>query len=155
MSFDFESINVDYFVNEYLEQNQVRRWYETRSGHRFLGRKNLHLTTFTFDNGALEVLDTLICEGVELGITTGFLSHWTRESTGEPLQVSHTPVEIAHGVFLYHTFESSVNFRRLAGTNYAISFSMVYRSRHNHAKCRENGTHYVLENRVFNKTFEV
>lgn len=152
---DYESINVDAFVNAYLTGVQLDNWYSTRSGHRFLGHEGKKLIIFTFENDKPKVKDTLSCESVNLSFADGMFSLWRKQSTGDILEISHIPTEIADKVFLYHTFDSNVNYRRMSGTKYQLFFSMVYRSRHNYSKCREEGIDYVLESHVFNKIFEV
>jgi hypothetical protein len=76
----------------------------------------------------------------------GMASKW-EFSTGEVFEVSHTPTEVAKGVFLWHTFYSTVHL----GTHKSgdsVRFSMLYACP-KHPLAKEAGVTYIQERAAY------
>ena len=152
---DVERNNLEVFVNKYLSPSEIDAWYSTHSGRRFMTFVGAALVIFNFVDGKAEIQNRLTCREIKVHPRNGLSSVWENEVSGKLITVSHTPVEIADTCFLHHTFESSVSYHRLNGPGYGTSFSMVYRSKNNPFKVREEKVDYVIENSAFNKFFGV
>lgn len=127
------------------------RWEACRSSHRFMAFVGKQLIVFTFGDDLKPVLkDRLTLSSLSMASDSGVASHWTN-SHGNLIKVGHTPTEIAPSVFLWHTFDSNLQYVPYKGV-YNLRTSMLFKSEHNVAYPRI-GPHYILEWQAYQQEF--
>lgn len=134
-----------------LPPEAISRWEACRSAHRFAAYKDKQLVVFSLFYGEPQTMRVLTCTDVGLTMNGGLHSTWV-DGDGKTVEVGHTPVEVAAGVFLWQVFYSSVSYIPHKG-RFEVKFPLAYRSAHNVHKHTVEGVPYILERAVFDSTF--
>lgn len=130
-----------------LSDESKARWDACKASHRFMAFQNKQLVIYTLQGVVTPtVLTTLTCVDVQLSIHKGIVSLW-ETSSGERLSISTTPTEVAPSIFLWHTFQTDLQYSMHKGV-YGVRFSMLYRCKH-HPAYREEQCFYMQERAAF------
>ena len=129
------------------------RWEACKSSHRFLSFIGKQLIIFTYDKLHRPVLvDRLMMQGLSLTSGSGLTSQWFK-SNGTLITVSHTPIEVAPSVFLWHTFDSNLQYVPHKG-EFNVKTSMLFKAQHN-INYKHVGPHYILESAQYQQEFSL
>lgn len=125
----------------------AERFLHAKASHRFLAFIGKQLVVYQLDDaGVPKDVKTLICKDVYLEGNMGMASKW-EFTTGESFEFSHTPVEISKGVFLWHTFHSTVHMGSHKGVD-SVRFSMLYACP-KHPLAKDTGVTYIQERAAY------
>ena len=133
-----------------LNPQSVERWEECKATHRFMAYERKQVIIYRLFMGEPSILDTLTCETAELSLKKGVTSRW-RDTKDNTVFFSSTPVEVYPSIFLWHTFNSEVQYTLHNGA-YNARFSMLYRCPH-HPKILHEGFMYIQELSNFESEF--
>lgn len=136
-----------------LTETEMMAWTAAVTGHRFMAYLKKTLIIYTFTAQGVTVVRRLKCQGLDVTAQHGFESTWQDEMTGEALEVSHAPKQIAPGIFLGHTIYTSADYVEHQTEQFGMRFSMYFRSRKHPLYSREEGIHYILEEAIFKEQF--
>ena len=131
----------------HLVPESAERFLHAKASHRFLSFIGKQLVIYGLDDkGVPENVRTLVCKDVYLEGNMGMASKWEL-STGEVFEFSHTPVEITTGVFMWHTFNSTLHLGEHKGES-SVRFSMLYACP-KHPLAKESGVTYIQERAAY------
>lgn len=133
-----------------LSAEAQTRWENCRASHRFMAFRNKQLVVYSLLGREPVVLTTLTCTALNAGLSKGLETTW-ETSAKEVLTVSATPTEVAPSIFLWHTFQTDLQYRPHKGV-YGVRFSMLYRCK-NHPAYQEEGCFYIQERAAFDLEF--
>lgn len=134
--------------------SQLKCWFDAKWSRRFMAYRGKVLVVFTVDaKGNPTEVDRLTCSDIELYPDTGLASTWKRKD-GSSITVDTIPYEIAHQTYLWHTYNSEVQYSLKVGSGYDVRFSMLMKSRHSiNFEQKDTSAHYILELSAFNERF--
>ncbi len=145
-----ERSNASILANRNLTEQQLLRWRNCLSAHRFLAYSNKEVVVFNVAKGVPNVLNTLVCVEAGFTLSGGLTSQWETDTDGV-VELSHTPFEVGPNCFMWHAFDSQIRYFPYAGT-YSANFPMVYRTKSNPNKINEDHV-YMLERSAYNAKF--
>lgn len=129
-----------------LEPEAQDRFNACKASHRFMAFRGKDLIVYEVIAGKRTIAETFSCKSVSLSIVDGMESVWS-SAYGEDVRVSHTPVEIAPSVFMWHAYCSEVQYLPYKGI-YTARFPLIYKCQH-HPKMRLENTLYIQERAMY------
>ena len=139
-----------------LPSETAERFQACKASHRFMAfiGKQLIIYKVAEDGTACDVIK-LTCKDVYVDGNEGFASEWVTEPTDTEdsviYSIDYTPTELAPGVFMWTTFNSSVQMTSHRGQK-SLRFSMLY-SCGLHPATKVQGVHYIQERAAFDLEF--
>lgn len=150
MHINTERSYADNFAYNKLTQKEFAIWESCRSAHRFLAYRGKELVIYQLLFDTPRILKTLTCTAVQLSFDAGFSTTWIDHEEAV-YTIEHAPVMVHDSVFLWHVFDSQVQFLPYNG-KFNAKLPLAYRSKLNPIG-KEEGVIYILERSVFDNMF--
>jgi hypothetical protein len=151
MHINTERSHADSHAYSSLSPDEFSLWESCRSAHRFLAFQNKELVVYSLLFDEPQILSTLKCKSVAVSFDKGFSTLW-EDSRGTSHLVSHAPVMVYNTIFLWHVFDSQVQYMPYNG-KFSATIPLAYRSKQN-PSTKQEGVVYILERSVYDSTFK-
>lgn len=151
MEVSIERQHANTFASQSLDRDEYTLWEQCRSAHRFLTFKGKELFIYKFRSGSPRIVKKLTCVDTGLSFNGGFRTEWMDEDMNV-VTVGHAPVMVSEQVFLWHVFDSQVEYAPHKG-RFNARLPVAYRCKENPLQYQNEGVLYILERTAYENRF--